>query len=70
LADRIFVSEGEARAVVDSPVFHHIWEILASPDARAWGSACWLLGLLAYYEFAVPSILEARGWEQLVDLLL
>jgi hypothetical protein len=69
LADRIFVSEGKARAVVDSPVFHHIWEILASPDARARGSACWLLGLLAWYEFAKPSIVEARGCEQLVALL-
>ncbi|KAJ7864023.1 armadillo-type protein [Mycena leptocephala] len=62
LANRVYVSEGEARAVMDSPVFHHIWEILASPDPVAQGSACWLLGLLAWYEFAIPSILEARGF--------
>ncbi|KAJ7906062.1 hypothetical protein B0H13DRAFT_2507920 [Mycena leptocephala] len=69
LANRIFVSEGDARVVVDSPVFHHIWEILASPDPVARGSACWLLGLLAWYEFAVPSILKTRGCEQLATLL-
>jgi hypothetical protein len=69
LANRIFASEGEARAVVDSPVFHHIWEILATPDPVAQGLACWLLGLLARYEFAIPSILEARGCEQFVALL-
>jgi hypothetical protein len=70
LANRIFASEGEARAVVDSPVFHHIWEILASPDPVARGSACRLLGLLTQYEFAIPSIVETRGCEQLVALLL
>jgi hypothetical protein len=70
LANRIFVSEGDARAVVDSPVFHHIWGILASPDHVARGLACWLLGLLAWYEFAIPYVLEARGCERLVALLL
>ncbi|KAJ7913986.1 hypothetical protein B0H13DRAFT_1873448 [Mycena leptocephala] len=69
LANRIFVSGDEARAVVHSLVFHHIWEILAWSDPVAQGSACWLLGLMACYEFVVPSILEARGCEQLVDLL-
>ncbi|KAJ7913980.1 armadillo-type protein [Mycena leptocephala] len=69
LANKIFVSEGEARAVVDSPVFHRICEILASPDPMAQSSACWLLGLLASYEFAIPSILETKGCEQLVAFL-
>jgi hypothetical protein len=69
LANRIFASKDEARAVLHSPVFHHIWEILAWPDPVAQGLACWLLGLLAWYEFAIPSILEARGCERLVDLL-
>jgi hypothetical protein len=69
LANRIFVSEDEAQAVVYSPIFHHIWEILASPSHVAQGSACWLLGLLAQYEFTIPSILEARGCERLVALL-
>jgi hypothetical protein len=69
LANRIDVSEGEARVVVDSPVFHHIWEILASSDPVEQGLACWLLGLLTQYEFAIPSILEARGCERLVALL-
>jgi hypothetical protein len=69
LANRIFESEDEAQVVVDSPVFHHIWEILASPDPAARRSACWFLGLLACYEFAIPCILETRGCEQLMAFL-
>jgi hypothetical protein len=69
LTARIFVSNADVRAMVDSPVFHYIWEILALPDPVARGRVCWLLGLLARYEFTVPSILEMRGCEQLMALL-
>jgi hypothetical protein len=69
LANRIFTSEGDAGAIVDSPVFHHIWKMLVSSDHEAQGLVCWLLGLLAWYEFTIPSILEARGCERLVALL-
>jgi hypothetical protein len=70
LADRIFASQGDARAVVHSPVFHHIWEILASPDPVACGLACRVLGLLTRYELTIPSIVETRGCERFIALLL
>jgi hypothetical protein len=70
LVKRIFSSEGDARMVVDSPVSRRIWEILASPDPVAQNSARELLGLLTQYEFAIPFIVETRGCEQLVALLL
>jgi hypothetical protein len=58
LAKRINVSEGEARAVMDSSVFRYIGEMLGSPDPVARGSSCRLLGELGRYEFSIPPILE------------
>jgi 3-methyladenine DNA glycosylase AlkD len=43
-------SQDEARAVVDSPVFSFIEELLGSPDTEVSGPTGWMLGELARHE--------------------
>jgi hypothetical protein len=69
LAYRIYVSEDDAQVVVDSPVFHYIWENLGSPDPMARRSSCNLLDSLAKHECTIPHMLEMRGCERLLALL-
>ncbi|KAJ7830061.1 armadillo-type protein [Mycena olivaceomarginata] len=69
LADRVDPFEVEARAVVDSPVFPHIAQMLGSPHPRVRICSCWLLGNLARFESIAPAILELKLCEQLVFLL-
>ncbi|KAJ7880380.1 armadillo-type protein [Mycena olivaceomarginata] len=69
LADRTVSSEVEARAVVNSPVYSHIAQMLGSPDPRARINSCRLLGNLAKFKSTVPAILELKLCEQLVFLL-
>jgi hypothetical protein len=71
LRARILVSENDhdAQAVVVSPVFRYIGEMLGSPDPGARRASCSLLGDLARYECSIPPILEMRGCERLVTLL-
>jgi hypothetical protein len=75
LADRIPDSESypssevNARAVVNSPVFNYIAQMLGSPDAGARVSSCRLLGNLAYHECTAPAVLELKPCERLVSLL-
>jgi hypothetical protein len=68
LGDRTSVSEDDAQALVDSPIFQCIWEMLGSPDPKARSSSCSLLGGLAKHECTIPQILEMRGCERLVAL--
>jgi hypothetical protein len=71
LRDRMLVSENDrdARAVVVSPVFKCVGQMLGSPDPGARRASCSLLGDLARYECSIPPILEMRGCERLVSLL-
>ncbi|KAF7360410.1 hypothetical protein MVEN_00770900 [Mycena venus] len=62
-------SDVEARAVVDSPVFYHIAQMLRSPDTRLRSASCVLLVNLASHECIAPAILELDFCEQLVSLL-
>ncbi|KAF8196773.1 armadillo-type protein [Mycena galopus ATCC 62051] len=68
LADRS-TSEVEARAVVDSPVFPYVAQMLGSPDPGVRISSCRLLGCLLLQESTAPAVLELQPWEQLVSLL-
>ncbi|KAJ7355612.1 armadillo-type protein [Mycena albidolilacea] len=69
LADRTESSEVEACAVVDSPVWSHIAQMLGSPDRQAQICSCRLLGNLAWFKSTAPAILELKLCEQLVFLL-
>jgi hypothetical protein len=69
LANTIYVSEVNARAMMDSPVFQYTWQMLGSPDPVARSSSCNLLGSLAWYECSIPLILEMRGCGRLLSLL-
>ncbi|KAJ7872107.1 hypothetical protein B0H13DRAFT_2553919 [Mycena leptocephala] len=68
-SSRVYGSKDDAQALVDSPVFHYIWEMLRSPDPVARSSSSNLLDSLAKHECTIPHILEMRGCEQLVALL-
>ncbi|KAF7350423.1 hypothetical protein MVEN_01347300 [Mycena venus] len=61
-------SETDARAIVDSPVFNFIMEMLESPDIVARIYSCRLLGRLAGHESSIPTILEVRIHERLMAL--
>ncbi|KAF8196698.1 armadillo-type protein [Mycena galopus ATCC 62051] len=63
------ISAFNARAVVDSPVFPHVAEMLESPDARTRGASCKLLGSLGRHAPTAPAILELRPCERLWSLL-
>jgi hypothetical protein len=69
LGNKNCVSEDEAQVVVDSPVFHYIWEMLGSLDSAARISSCWLLFNMTQYKFTIPPILEMGGCGRLVALL-
>ncbi|KAJ7880337.1 armadillo-type protein [Mycena olivaceomarginata] len=69
LADRTESSEVEARAVVESPVFPHIAQMLGSPHPQARICSCRLLGNLAGFTSTAPAVLELKLCEQLVFLL-
>jgi len=56
LAKRAEFSEADARAVVDSPVFPYVTQMLESPDARARSCSCMLIRSLASHECTVPAI--------------
>jgi hypothetical protein len=69
LDKKIDVSEDDMQVVVDSPVFHYIWEMLESPDPVARCSSCSLFESLAQHECTRSRIVEMGGCEQLVVLL-
>ncbi|KAF7350420.1 hypothetical protein MVEN_01347000 [Mycena venus] len=60
---------GEARAVVDSPDFFHITQMLKSPDIGARISSCRLLENLAIHDCTTRAILQLRIFECLVSML-
>jgi hypothetical protein len=62
-------SENYAQTVMDSSIFHYIWEMLESPDPEARASSYQLLNRLALYEFTIPHILKMRTCDRLVALL-
>ncbi|KAF7360379.1 hypothetical protein MVEN_00767700 [Mycena venus] len=62
-------SDVEARAVVDSPVFYHIFQMLWWPDIETRSASCMLIGNLASHECTAPAILELNLCEQLVSLM-
>ncbi|KAF7360406.1 hypothetical protein MVEN_00770500 [Mycena venus] len=62
-------SDVEACAVVDSPVFYHIAQMLRWPDIETRRASCVLLRNLASHECTVPAILELNLLEQLVSLV-
>ncbi|KAF7350472.1 hypothetical protein MVEN_01352800 [Mycena venus] len=69
LAVRAESNVDEARAVVDSPDFYYITQMLKSPDIGARISSCRLLGSLARHECTMEAILELRTCAQLVSML-
>ncbi|KAJ7850003.1 hypothetical protein B0H14DRAFT_2582206 [Mycena olivaceomarginata] len=69
LTERARSSEVEARAVVDSPVFPCIVQMLGSPDPRLRSCSCRLLGGLASNKFTAPAILELETCARVVSLL-
>jgi hypothetical protein len=69
LSNRSGVVKHDVQAVVDSPGFPYIGEMLGSPDPAARFSSCRLLYRLAVYEYTIPHILEMRGCERLAALL-
>ncbi|KAF8192725.1 armadillo-type protein [Mycena galopus ATCC 62051] len=68
LADRS-TSEAEARAVVDSPVFPHVAQMLGSPNAGVRISSCRLLQSLLSQASIAPAVLELKPCEQLLSIL-
>ncbi|KAF7350458.1 hypothetical protein MVEN_01351300 [Mycena venus] len=69
LAGRAQSKVDEARAVVDSPDFSYITQMLKSQDIGARISSCRLLGSLARHECTMETILELRSCAQLVSML-
>jgi len=62
-------SENCAQTLVDSPVFHYIWEMVGSSDPVAKYSSRTLLGRLVRYKCTIPPIVKMGGCERLVALL-
>ncbi|KAF7350424.1 Armadillo repeat-containing protein 3 [Mycena venus] len=69
LANRAESKVDEARAVVDSPDFCYITQMLKSPDIGARISSCKLLKSLACHRCTMEAILELRTCVQLVSML-
>ncbi|KAF8196753.1 armadillo-type protein [Mycena galopus ATCC 62051] len=69
LADRTLTSEADARAVVDSPVFPYIAQMLGSPVPRVRSCSRRLLGNLALRESTVWAMSDEKICERLVSLL-
>ncbi|KAF7356920.1 hypothetical protein MVEN_01027900 [Mycena venus] len=68
LADRS-ESEGDARAVLNSPIFPHIAQLLESPDFKTRSSSCRLLGKLVSHKSTRLAILKLEPFERLLLLL-
>ncbi|KAF8196770.1 armadillo-type protein [Mycena galopus ATCC 62051] len=62
-------SEVEARAVVDSPVFPPVAQMIGSPNHGVRISYCRLLGSLLRFEPIAPTMFRLKPYEQLVFLL-
>ncbi|KAJ7880372.1 armadillo-type protein [Mycena olivaceomarginata] len=62
-------SEVEARAVIDSPVFPYIGEMLKAPDPEARRCSCRLVASLALHKSTAPVTFDPATCEQLVCLL-
>ncbi|KAF7354159.1 hypothetical protein MVEN_01103500 [Mycena venus] len=69
VADRVRSSEGDACAVVESPIFPEVAQMLLSPDARVRSSSCQLLAELAWWDSTALAIVELKPCERLVSLL-
>ncbi|KAF7340152.1 hypothetical protein MVEN_01933700 [Mycena venus] len=68
LADRT-ASEVDARAVLDSPIYPYIAQMLRSSDTRTRSASCRLLGTLASHDSTALAILESNHCEWLVFLM-
>ncbi|KAJ7224886.1 armadillo-type protein [Mycena rebaudengoi] len=58
-----------ARAVMDANALNFVPDLLQSPNSQVRRNSCWMLGRLAFRDFAVESVLAVTPCARLVSLL-